>query len=162
MESYIPSEMALAREFVTLLPMMYRYIFLQLPCPGEKLPVPPNQMLAMVFLNTFPDSSMTQLASRLMVSKQQLTKIIDGLVKREMVRRKNDQQNRRLVLLELTEKGRRFVDSVLACQARKTTEMFSGITSQEKDTLLAALELLRRGLDQYILAQFPGQPGRTE
>lgn len=162
MESHIPDEMALAREFVTLLPMLYRYIFLQLPCPGSRPSVPPNQMLAMIFLNMFPDSSMTQLASRLMVSKQQLTKIIDGLVAKDLVQRKNDQQNRRLVLLELTQKGRQFVEGVLACQARKATQMFAHIAPQSRETLLTALELLRQGLDQYALAQSPAQPDRTE
>ena len=71
---------------------------------------------------------MTQLASRLAVSKQQLTKIVDCLVKKELVQRMGSSQNRRLVLLELTDQGKQLINQILAKQAEKAMLLFSGVT----------------------------------
>jgi len=155
MREYTPENMALIQEFLAILPMMHRYTF-QNPLDENNIPVSPNQMLAMLYLNLFPRSSMTQLASRLMVSKQQLTKIVDILVEKQMVTRLSDESNRRLVLLELTDSGRLIVETMMCLQAEKSARLFSDITDEERQDLMRALRLLERVLTQK--AGVVGQP----
>ena len=149
MSEYTPADMALVQEFLTILPMMHRYTF-QNPLDENHVPVSPNQMLALLSLNLFPRSNMTQLASRLMVSKQQLTKIVDVLVEKKLVQRLSDENNRRLVLLELTEAGQQLVQTMLCLQAAKSAQLFSDITPEERENLMQALNLLERVLEKKV------------
>ena len=146
MESYISEDAALMREFFFLLPLMYRHAFLH-PDDAGRNPIPTNQMLALLFLSSFPDSNMTQLAGSLRISKQQLTKVVDVLVSKGLVQRKGSESNRRLVLLELTEEGNRLVEEIHCRQAEKSAQMFSRATEQERQALMVALRLLKRILD---------------
>ena len=81
MGNYTPEDMALVQEFLTIMPMLHRYIF-QHQLEECDVLISPNQMHALLTLKLFPRSNMTQLASRLMVSKQQLTKIVDVLAEK--------------------------------------------------------------------------------
>lgn len=146
MEGYTSEDITLVREFLTVLPILHRYIFMQ--SGGCKSPIPASQMLALLSLNLFPCSSMTQLATRLMVSKQQLTKIVDSLVEKNMVRRMSSEENRRLVLLELTDKGTEVIEKMQTYQAEKASRLFSQITEEERLNLIQSLELIRRILKQ--------------
>ena len=123
---YTPEDMALVQEFLTIMPMLHRYIF-QHQLEECDVLISPNQMHALLTLKLFPRSNMTQLASRLMVSKQQLTKIVDVLAEKGLVRRLGDENNRRLVLLELTETGAHAVDIFKHAQAEKAARFFSDI-----------------------------------
>lgn len=64
--------------------------------------------------------SMTVMARRLGMSKQQLTPLADKLIAMDLVRRVNDPNDRRLVLLEATEKA----ESYMAGSVAKTNEYF--------------------------------------
>ena len=147
MGKYTPEDMALVQEFLTIMPMLNRYIF-QNPLEECRLPISPNQMLALLSLKLFPRSNMTQLASRLMVSKQQLTKIVDVLVDKKLVRRLSDENNRRLVLLELTDDGTKAMDALQRTQAMKSAALFSGISGEDRKSLIDAIHLVERVLKE--------------
>jgi DNA-binding MarR family transcriptional regulator len=149
MGNYTPEDMALVQEFLTIMPMLHRYIF-QHQLEECDVLISPNQMHALLTLKLFPRSNMTQLASRLMVSKQQLTKIVDVLAEKGLVRRLGDENNRRLVLLELTETGAHAVDIFKHAQAEKAARFFSDISGEEHEQLLCALHLMERLLKEKL------------
>lgn len=64
-----------------------------------------------------PHFTMTQLAVELQMSKQQLTKLVQDLEQKQLVKKHTDPTNRRCTLLSLTEAG----DEVLADIMNKTT-----------------------------------------
>jgi len=49
---------------------------------------------------------MSELAAEMKISKQQLTPLIDKLIESNMVIRRNDEQDRRIILIEITETGK--------------------------------------------------------
>lgn len=67
--------------------------------------LPSTQLQALFVLNVTPPLSMSVLARKLAISKQQLTKIADALVARGCVSRSSDEKNRRVILLSLTEEA---------------------------------------------------------
>lgn len=71
--------------------------------------------------------TMSELASEMMISKQQLTPIVDRLVDAGMLIRKHDETDRRLVRIELSNQGR---------------ETFKEIGSQIKDSFRSRLILI--------------------
>ena len=84
--------------------------------------------------------SMTDLASASFISKPNLTTMVDRLCADGLVERSADVNDRRVVNVALTEKGRRFM-------VRKHEEMASFIESQLALLDDADLEKLKRALD---------------
>lgn len=99
-----------------------------------------TQLYTMTALSEADSMNMTQLASQLYISKQQLTKIVDALVEKGFVHRFGDPGNRRVVLVSLTESGQKlmrqhqelFIDSLIPA--------FDQLTDAQKHKLVSATE----------------------
>lgn len=82
---------------------------------------------------------MTELASEMQISKQQLTPLVDKLINQGLLIKKADEHDRRIVRIEVSEQGREMLK-----------EMFGDIRSDlvEKLSLLPEQELAE--LDQML------------
>ena len=65
----------------------------------------PTQIFILITLKGLGASTMSKIAEEVAVSNQQLTKLVDELVEKGLVVRQKDPDNRRLVLIDLTEKA---------------------------------------------------------
>ncbi len=72
-----------------------------------------RQLSALIMLKSMGKINMTTLAKSIDVSNQQLTKVVDNLVQRKLVKRSYDKKNRRIVLIEITKDGREYIDDIL-------------------------------------------------
>lgn len=70
----------------------------------------PLQMHALFALSCEEKLSMSELARMIVVSKQQLTPIIDKLIEVDLVKREHDQVDRRNVTIRLSENGKAFIE----------------------------------------------------
>lgn len=90
--------------------------------------IPRSQIMALFTLKYCGQSHMTHVAEKMKVSNQQLTKIIDALVRRGYVKRAQDPDNRRLVKISMTAEGEAYIkglkDRILP-QLAKRFECFS-------------------------------------
>jgi DNA-binding MarR family transcriptional regulator len=82
-----------------------------------------------------------ELARRAELTSGAMTSRLDALEKEGLVRRLRDTGDRRSVLVELTEKGRRKHEQTLGIQAQKEALLAEALTEREKEQLNA---LLRR------------------
>jgi DNA-binding MarR family transcriptional regulator len=92
--------------------------------------------------------SPTRLAKGLMLSSAGITSRIDRLERRGLVRRLDDPDDRRGVIIELTDDGREVVDEAVAALATSDRQLLERLDPQEVDQLegllrkvLALLEL---------------------
>ena len=92
--------------------------------------------------------SPTRLAKGLMLSSAGITSRIDRLERRGLVRRLDDPDDRRGVIIELTDEGREVVDEAVAALAISDRQLLDRLDPQEVDQLegllrkvLALLEL---------------------
>src|SRR6476646_2270363 len=92
--------------------------------------------------------SPTRLAKGLMLSSAGITSRIDRLERRGLVRRLDDPDDRRGVIIELTDEGREIVDEAVAALAISDRQLLDRLDPQEVDQLegllrkvLALLEL---------------------
>ena len=92
--------------------------------------------------------SPTRLAKGLMLSSAGITSRIDRLERRGLVRRLDDPDDRRGVIIELTDEGRQVVDEAVAALAISDRQLLDRLDPQEVDQLegllrkvLALLEL---------------------
>ena len=92
-------------------------------------------------------SSPTRLAKGLMLSSAGVTSRIDRLERRGLVRRLPDPDDRRGVIVELTDQGLEVVDAAVAALAINDRQLLERLDAQETAQLEAILRKLLGGLE---------------
>jgi DNA-binding MarR family transcriptional regulator len=87
---------------------------------------------------------MGELASDMLQSSATMTGIVDRLVRMELVHRQAVAHDRRLVIIDLTERGRKLLITVGRQKQERLEEILSRLTTEERVTLV---RLLRRYLE---------------
>jgi DNA-binding MarR family transcriptional regulator len=93
-----------------------------------------------------------KLADRLGLSSGAMTNRLDNLERRGLVRRIDDPDDRRGVLVELTDEGKRLWDEAVGVQAEKEAIVDAALTADEK---LALNDLLRRLMSVFQASHGP-------
>ena len=91
----------------------------------------------------------TQLYNRLLVTSGSITGRVDRLEERGLVRRVRDTDDRRSVLVELTESGLRVIDEAMDVQQRMEEHLLSTFDGEERTQLAAMLRKLLACLESH-------------
>ncbi len=91
--------------------------------------------------------SPTQLFKGLMLSSAGITSRLDRLESRGYVRRTRHPKDRRGVLVELTDAGRKVLEQAVATDARGEQELLAVLTKEDRRVLVALLKKLLAGLE---------------
>ena len=87
-----------------------------------------------------------QIAERLIISRATVTGLLDSLEKRGYVRRLPHSGDRRMLLIELTDSGRRIAHEFRLVVHRRQKEWLKAISKQEQDQLIGVLHRLQASL----------------
>lgn len=87
-----------------------------------------------------------ELVEASMVTSGAMTNRIDRLVARALVTRHTDPDNRRSVLIDLTDRGRTLIDELLAHHVDNETRLLAALTPREQEQLARLLRKLLTGL----------------
>jgi DNA-binding MarR family transcriptional regulator len=91
--------------------------------------------------------SPTQLFKGLMLSSAGITSRLDRLESRGYLTRARHPKDRRGVLVELTDAGRKVLDQAVASDARGEQELLAALTREDQRALVAILRKLLAGLE---------------
>ena len=91
--------------------------------------------------------SPTRLFKGLMLSSAGITSRLDRLEDRGYVKRRRDPNDRRGVLVELTDAGRKVLDEAVSANSGKEKDLLTNLTRQEQKTLAGLLKKLLAGLE---------------
>lgn len=83
-----------------------------------------------------------ELGQKLLKSGGNITLVIDNLQKGGLVEKKTDPSDRRAVIINLTDKGRDFIEDFFPQHLEKIREEFSVLTAEEKEQLAAICKKL--------------------
>jgi len=111
-----------------LLPLMHRKV-MRPACQMGRCTLTPLQFIALMLILDQEAKTMTELADKMEVSKQQMTPIVDKLVGAGFVQRSQDAADRRIVKLSVTQGGMEFLDNHLR-QVGKSLEERMGFLSE--------------------------------
>lgn len=90
-----------------------------------------------------------QLAELGLITSGGITQRIDRLEKDGLVKRVRDDEDRRKVYVQLTPKGRKAIDEILAIHFDEQEEMLLGLTRSERSQLADLLARLEISLETY-------------
>lgn len=110
-----------------------------------KITIP--QLGALEYLSTRRESPMNELAKHLGVTRPAATGLVDRLIAQGLVSRQGDREDRRVVRVNLTPKGRRVLDNIWSQKRRMLQQVFGRISPADRAQYLGTLERVVEILD---------------
>jgi DNA-binding MarR family transcriptional regulator len=93
--------------------------------------------------------SQSEIAKKMCVSRASMTSFIDSLEKDGFVRRRPDTVDRRLIYIELTDKGSKKVEAVLPDHIRSLAQFMKVLNKTEAEQLYSILDKLLGNLEIF-------------
>lgn len=114
-----------------------------MPSPAcSDLKISHHQIFCLMTIYKNEDITMSELASMLGVSNQQLTRIMNGLVENGLVERFTDTLNRRLVKAKISEKGKTQLKCFHSAMHSDLAKAFEILTEEELDQCIFHIKSL--------------------
>ncbi len=107
--------------------------------PGISVP----QFRVLTYLNRTDGASLSAVADRVGLSLPATSRLVDGLVARNLVRREHSQEDRRRIVLRLTAEGRGLVHGARAAAQAGLAEALENLTPSQRAQAAQAMALLR-------------------
>ena len=114
---------------------------------GLNLTVP--QVKSLFFIANQSTTNSTKLAAALGVTPANVTGIIDRLVEHNLVSRLGDPDDRRVLVLRVTGKGESTIANLRERRIGHTTEILTGLTSAELNTISQGFRLFIKAAEAY-------------
>jgi DNA-binding MarR family transcriptional regulator len=94
-----------------------------------------TQWRVMAALGRFAPLTATEVGLRIVMDKVAVSRAVAGLMKRDLVERATDQEDRRREPLRLTGKGRTMHDQIVPLALKYEAELYDGLSPEERHTL---------------------------
>lgn len=108
----------------------------------------PHQIFCLKILWTHSNLSMSELAAKLGVVSQQLTKIVDTLAENNLVERYTDPANRRVVQVKLSKHGEEILTQIESSVTAQLSTTLSNLTEEEIDDCLMHVKEIKKILSK--------------
>lgn len=132
----------LAEKLLTFIPMMTKKI-IRLDMQANKI-LPVNQLVVLGILGDEGILSISEVCRKISVSKPQMTIIIDKLEKKGLVYRVYSKEDRRIINIDLTEKGKEYLSSLLEMFKENLSHKLISLPEEELAKLLNLIEITER------------------
>ena len=108
---------------------------------GSDISIP--QFRTLRFIQCNPDSSLSNLAEHLGLTLPSVSKLVDGLVKQELLIRQESTADRRRLTLGLTQAGASIMNSARTGAKANLAKKLSSLSEDELETICQAMQYLR-------------------
>ena len=109
-----------------------------------------SQCYALDILGEQGEMTMAGLAQYMYLEKSTVTRIVDQLIKRELVERRQNESDRRKVHIALTESGKKLRQEILDCQISSQKQILEQIPESKREMALEGLELLSSAIQEWL------------
>ncbi len=99
--------------------------------------------------------TVNQLAHEMSITSSRVTRIIDGLVAKKLVRRVIDKGDRRVLNLSLTPKGEKLAQKCIEEHIRIHDEIIGNIPAEYHQSMIELLEKLNQAVEAWLDKQGP-------
>lgn len=148
-----PSEECAARVMDTV-PLLMRFIRADMRThTAESLSIP--QLRSLAFINRNPGTSLSEVAEHLGVTCATASTTIERLVQRDLVERTDHPQERRRVVLNLTEQGKLLLKQSQEITRTHIADILEGLTAEEIAHIEEGLTLLKNVFERSEVKKAP-------
>ena len=107
------------------------------------------QLKSLFFIDNEGSTNFTKLAAALGVTSSNVTGIVDRLVEQELVSRKENPEDRRVLLLSVTEKGKALLANLRERRVKQMSEVLTRMSLEELSSLARGLALLAKAAESH-------------
>jgi DNA-binding MarR family transcriptional regulator len=136
-----------ASAIMETIPLVGRFVGTEMRRNGE-FPISMPQLRVLWFISVHPGCSLSSAADDLTVTKAAASDLVDRLVKKGFVSRVEDPQERRKVLLTLTEDGTKLLQQSRKRAQAAVSKMLGQIGSDDLKKIVAGLEVLKMAFQE--------------
>jgi DNA-binding MarR family transcriptional regulator len=104
------------------------------------------QIQTLIFINQSQKVSMGDIAGYFGIELSSATSLINKLSKKKLIKRDEDQQDRRLVMIVLTNEGKKLLERAILERKKKLEKTLSYLSAKEKNELLTIFKTLNSKL----------------
>lgn len=107
-----------------------------------------SQMIILTLLQEKGRSKMNEIAGALSVTTSAGTGLVDRMVKSNLLKRSADPKDRRVINIEMTQKGRNIIEDIQKRRYKMMMEMFSKLKPIERKRYLETVKKIYRTLTE--------------
>ena len=127
---------------------IYRAALKRLNAKLSKEKITFSQYSVLLALSRNGPMQMNKLGEHMLVAPANVTGLVDRMERKGYVRRRRGERDRRLYVIEETEKGSRIFKSISSRFRQYTGNLGSTLTREERDSTLAALRKVRMEVEK--------------
>ena len=125
-----------AEELSVIIPMMHREIVRSQARAFKTGDITFTQMVVLHLLSERGVCSMTEIAKMFSITSSGATGIVDRMVRAAFLKRVTVPQDRRVINIKLTVKGKKVINALMKHRKKIIVEMFRNISAKEREAYL--------------------------
>ncbi len=106
------------------------------------------QFRALRFLNRKNEASLSDISKHFGSGLSSMSKLIDGLVEKKLIKRQTNNKDRRYITITLTKKGKMVIDMMQKVAYDDLNERLSVLSVSQRSLITEAMKILRSVLQQ--------------
>jgi MarR family transcriptional regulator, organic hydroperoxide resistance regulator len=115
----------------------------------RKLDVPLAQLKSLFIIATNDHTNFRNLAQDLGVTPGNVTGVVDRLVEQGLVVRNPNPEDRRIIRLQATEKGRALLANLMETHVRHLVQVLEGMSEEDLRAFLQGLSAFIKSIEEY-------------
>ena len=128
-----------AEQIANVLPRVIRWFHLNRANAMLATQINPGQFFVLEFIHESGSQRMSDLARQLHVSMPAITRMVDKLYVLKMVERMHGKQDRRVIRIDITLKGRKVVTSFQKQRKQAFVEIFAQLSEKDRQDYLRVM-----------------------
>ena len=108
----------------------------------ETLGLNPTEFAVLELIYSKGEQPIQKIGEKILIASSSTTYVVDKLEKKDLIRRKPCPKDRRIIYATITEAGEQLMDEVFPKHRLAIQEIFSGISTKEKNVIIEKLKKL--------------------
>jgi len=144
------SQKALVKRILKLSEDIYSALSPGIPAERLSIDITVAQLRVLLVLQTTRVCRMSDIASQLHITLPTATGILDNLVKKELVERENDPQDRRQVICRLSGTGQQLIDGLWLSGQTQMEKLLDELTIEQLEKAAEVAKILLDNLNKRV------------
>lgn len=135
--------------FQEIFPKLMHYLETEESKELTGLGITPGQINALLILFMQDGLTMGELSAEIYLAESAATRLVDRLVKLNLVKRQGDERDRRVVRVYLTSYGRQLAGLVFERRTKRFNHLAARLTAEEREMLVLSVKAVLRVFSEF-------------
>jgi DNA-binding MarR family transcriptional regulator len=135
------------QQFQDLITRLFQCCQERMQYQSEKFDLPDAELRCLLLFGNERYLTSTGIAQKMNLVKSRISKIVDGLIKKDLIQRIKDPEDSRISLLSLTPPGQKKLDEIRSFLEQTHHQVLRQMAPEQRKTLLINLDLLKASME---------------